>query len=71
MKTKRLTAEEEKILTLLQRTQPIKKDEFLEHAEALDMDLDDHTFRRTIWKLIDRGIVELGLNWEMSINDRN
>ena len=60
---------EEQILTLLQRTQPIKKAEFLEHAEALNMGLDDHTFRKTIWKLIGRGIVEIGLDWNMSIHE--
>ena len=60
---------EEQILTLLQRTQPIKKKEFLEHAEALNMGLDDHTFRNTIWKLIDRGIVKIELDWSMSIHE--
>ena len=64
MKLSRL---EQKILTLLARLQPVKKDEFLDHAECLDMGIDDREFRKAFMHLWDSGLVDVDLKWRMYI----
>ncbi len=66
----KLSRIQQKILTLLARIQPVEKQEFLDHAEALDMDIDDHTIRQEIWRLIDMGLVDLDSGWKMYMPER-
>lgn len=59
--------EEQKLLTLFQRIQPANKQDILDHAEALNMDLIDSQVRILLLQLADQGIIKAGPYWEWRI----